>query len=904
MSWRESIGSVLKDAFGRAAGQCKSPATTTSGSSNFTIALDPIPPGSRIKPRKWSRIRALHKQADELESTGQVMEARAYSVKALNLAMKLGGREDPGLGACFYHFAKCVENSGDFTGAEQNYNAAFGILKATEGDATLLKAEVLLSYGLLYLNMGLGWRALLMLGWAKSRFDELFGPDDGNVGRVLMGIGTSYEIEGVEDQAIATYDEAIRILSHAWEPTHPMVNITRWARADLAFWRAIKAGDRAGVEQELAELRVVLRQREEATGHEDPAANAHLGVSLIVSGELEEGASLLANAIQILEAVGQPVASYRRQLASARAQQGNTTEALTLVRRAFLEDPPLGDRLAHGSERERGEALEQANAHLERFLDLVLLTGSDDPLVVAEACDLVLSRKALGAELLFLQRQAVSSADDPELRPLMNRLAELRARQAESSLVGEEYDAELGAEIERTEWELASRVPAMDAQAITMFTHTSVGQRLPPASVLIEFVRFTRQVVVPEGTKDSEEASYQWYVAFVIRSGEGEGVQLVDLGAAADIDRFIHEYRASLKRADVSLETGVRLRELLFDPLRPAIGDRTRVLIAPDGDVSWVPFDALPDAPSRYLIDTLDISYLSVGRDLERLASHKPPDRSGAPLVMADPDYDLPRNRRSKPEGALSTTNGGEPEAISSRDRVQLRDELNRGEIIFQRLPGTRTEGLAIASLLQVEPLLGEAASEKRLKAVRSPLVLHVATHGFFLPGHAPKVSARRDLKTAAARNPLVRSGIVLSGVNAWLRGDSPPDYIDDGIVNGEDVVAMDLTVTEMVVLSACQTGLGDLVAGEGAIGLRRAFMVAGARTLVLSLWSVPDEQTQMLMTYFYEGLLNGKGRAASLRDGQQRVRAMYPEPYYWAAFICLGDPEPIGQLNAPAARQ
>jgi len=901
MSWRESIGLAIKGVFGRAAGQRENPATTTSGSSDFAVAaLDPIPPGSRIKPRDWSRIRALHKQADELESIGQVMEARARSAKALRLAMKLGGREDPGLGACFFHFAQGVENSGDLTEAETNYNAAYGILKATEGEATLLKAEVLLSYGLLYLNMGLGWRALLMLGWAKSRFEELFGPDNGNVGRVLMGIGTSYEIEGVEDEAIANYDEAIRILSHAWGPTYPLVNITRWARADLAFWRAIKAGDRDGVEQELAELRVVLQQREQATGREDPAANAHLGVNLIVSGELEEGASLLADAIQILEAVGQPVASFRRPLASALAQLGDAAEALALVRRAFLEEPPLGDRLAHGSERGRREALEQAYAHLERFLDLVLLAGSEDPLVVAEACDLVLSRKALGAELLFLQRQAVSRADDPELRSLMERLAELRARQAESSLVGEDYDAELGMEIERIEWELASRVPAMDAQAITTITHISVRQRLPPASVLIEFVRFTRQVVMPEESNVSEETSQQWYVAFVIRSGDGEGVQLVDLGAAADIDRLIYEYRDSLERADVRRETGVRLRELLFDPLRPAIEDRTRILLAPDGDVSWVPFDALPDAPGRYLIDTLDISYLSVGRDLERLASHQAPDRSGAPVVMADPDYDLPREHISKPEELQSVSDGGEPEVVLGGNRAELRDELNRSGIIFPRLPGTREEGLEVASLLQVEPLLGEAASEKRLKAARSPLVLHVATHGFFLagpaPGHTPKAGARRDLVAAAARNPLVRSGIVLSGVNAWLRGDAPPDYIDDGIVNGEDVIAMDLTATEMVVLSACETGLGDMLAGEGAVGLRRAFMVAGARTLVLSLWKVPDEQTRMLMTYFYEGLLNGKGRAASLRESQQRIRGMFPEPYYWAAFICLGDPEPIWQ--------
>ncbi len=142
--------------------------------------------------------------------------------------------------------------------------------------------------------------------------------------------------------------------------------------------------------------------------------------------------------------------------------------------------------------------------------------------------------------------------------------------------------------------------------------------------------------------------------------------------------------------------------------------------------------------------------------------------------------------------------------------------------------------------------------------------------------------------------NPLLRSGLALAGANTWLQDGALPPEVEDGILLAEDVTGLDLLNTELVVLSACDTGLGDIHAGEGVFGLRRAFVLAGAKTLVMSLWKVPDHATQELMVDFYERVLLGEGRAEALHAAQRSLKERYPHPRYWGAFICQGDPTPI----------
>ncbi len=189
-----------------------------------------------------------------------------------------------------------------------------------------------------------------------------------------------------------------------------------------------------------------------------------------------------------------------------------------------------------------------------------------------------------------------------------------------------------------------------------------------------------------------------------------------------------------------------------------------------------------------------------------------------------------------------------------------------------------------------MSPWLDATALEGRLKtACRSPRILHLATHGFFLPDQQRDLnregrglgfdfgefSGGQDglgrLSGPMMENPMLRSGLALAGANTWLKAGNPPEEAEDGLLTAEDVTGLDLLATELVVLSACETGLGQVHVGEGVFGLRRAFVLAGAKTLVMSLWKVPDEPTRELMEDFYGRLLAGQGRAEALRGRSSR---------------------------------
>jgi CHAT domain-containing protein len=378
------------------------------------------------------------------------------------------------------------------------------------------------------------------------------------------------------------------------------------------------------------------------------------------------------------------------------------------------------------------------------------------------------------------------------------------------------------------------------------------------------------------------------YAAFVLPATQPDQVRLVDLGAAASLDRMIEGFLQVLvgeaERASthptgggqsgalspVGFQVGCALRATLFDPLKAALGGLTRLLIATHGDLCRIPFEALPRDDGGFLIDEYHFTYLSVGRDVldARVSSSGKPS---LPVVIADPDFDLGL---------------GEREGSDGRDHR----EGDRSLRLFAKLPGTRVEGERVGRLLRVPPWFDGEALESRLKAVHSPEVLHLATHNFFLQ-EGPSVERGRE-------NVLRRSGLALAGANITLRRGTSP--IDDGFLTAEDISGLDLQGTELVVLSACGTGPPEQRTGEGVFALRRALLLAGAQTLVVSLWKVHEVYSWKLLEEFYRGLLLGWTRVEALRQAQLVLRAELPSPSYWGGSICLGKADGLFFTHRP----
>ena len=228
------------------------------------------------------------------------------------------------------------------------------------------------------------------------------------------------------------------------------------------------------------------------------------------------------------------------------------------------------------------------------------------------------------------------------------------------------------------------------------------------------------------------------------------------------------------------------------------------------------------------------------------------------------------------------------------------------GGLMVADLPGTETEALEIDALLRKEGLdntlrMGEDGTEAAFKDLsgRQENIIHIATHGFYWNGRqARRIGERlgRSLDDNAGRIQedvsMTRSGLLFSGANNTLRGNYQKiEGVEDGILTAKEIAQMDLRGTDLLVLSACQTGLGE-VSGEGVFGLQRGFKKAGVNTILMSLWEVDDQATSLLMTAFYKELAKGRSKADALRAAQKAVRECkdkdFSSPYYWAAFILL----------------
>jgi hypothetical protein len=484
--------------------------------------------------------------------------------------------------------------------------------------------------------------------------------------------------------------------------------------------------------------------------------------------------------------------------------------------------------------------------------------------------------------------------------------------------------------------ELQRREEALDREIVRQLSSTSrrestraapavgvqsVAAALPPGSALIDYVQYESIDFDRGGPADRLHRGTYRYAAFVIRPGVEPA--LVDIGDADVIDRGVNRFRSAITgdadpggmpasviwtdpqsesgpapspaawHDDDWIAVGADLRRLVFDPLRDAIGPCTRLSIAQHGELTRLPFAALP-VDNEYLIDRYELTFLDTGRDLLRSTYQvTAPD---APLVMADPDFDL------------------ELESVPVHERLRP----------FGPLSGTREEGAAVAAILGVPPIVGADALESRLRSVRSPRVLHIATHGFFLADDRPPLAANvvdaitvvqipgygnyavqafdkpRDIEdgpdldrlTRIGRlpDPLLRSGVALAGSNAWVSGRSL-SWGDDGLLTAAEIALLDFTSTDLAVLSACETGLGEVRHGEGIFGLRRAFAIAGAGTLVMGLWKIPDLQTRDLMIDFYRRATAGESFAQALRSAQRHIRETTPHPLGWAGLVCIGKP-------------
>ncbi len=408
-----------------------------------------------------------------------------------------------------------------------------------------------------------------------------------------------------------------------------------------------------------------------------------------------------------------------------------------------------------------------------------------------------------------------------------------------------------------------------------------LSEALPEDGALVEFVFYLSML-----KRENQQVPVPRLGAFVLVSRSispafiplGSVKEILSLmadyhsavGAISSTEGLDHDLESDLIRVD---QTGSALRERIFDPIVSALDGRTKLTVGPDGPIAAVSLASLPFREC-YLVNYYEISYYGNLNDLT--GSDVNEIEAGPPIVIADPDFDA-----------------GAPENPEEREG-------------FGRLPFTRTEGLDVGALLGVEPLMGEAACEACLRDASSPVIVHIACHGWHLgqtvrqgkvPGWARHPRLRR-LFNEKAPTWRERSGLALAGFNsAWAGFELPPD-LGDGLLTAGDACNLNLAGTSLVVLSACETGQADTFLLEGDYGLRRAMLVAGARSVISSAWQIPDRATQEFMHIFYDEICKGSNKSAALRRAAINMQSKFSHPYYWGSFMLYGGTESISFLS------
>lgn len=858
------------------------------------------------------------------QTIGDYTRAEPLCRQAVEIMRTDAGKENPDYATALNTLASLLYRMGEYAQAEPLWQETLQLRRAALGEDDTKYATILNNLAELYRAMGDLQRAEPLYRKALTIDRRAHGDRHPKVLAALNSLAEIHLSRGDTISAEPLVRESVLLSWLALGKEHPdhAVSLHNQAAFHLLQGDYPKA-------LSLFQQAMEIERRAYGHGHPDIAIRlSMLALCHYRMGELAKAETLLRQALEITRtAVGEahPTCALRLDnLAQLCAATGRPAEALTLLRQvAAIDDRVLGQIFAITSESQRLTYLAQLQWNTAEFLSLILQHFADSREAIGLAFDLVLRRKGVTAEAQTLLRDAVLGGRYPQLKPRLEELSALRMQIAEATLAGAEPEgvavhrkrlAEWEEARQRLEAELARSIPEMNPeQKLRAADRRAVALTLPEGVALVEYVRFE----VFDFTAPPASGGLQWqparYLAFVLAGGHPDDVQMIDLGEVRPMDLLVELFRAGISQppgerlnhnmvcrrlAEAELpggDPGQLLRAAVFDPLRPALSGAERLLLSADGNLSRLPFGVLPEDDGRLLMDHYQVSYVNTGRDVLRFgaaASGSPT----APLLVADPDFDL----------ASAETSARTDTAVPGR---RSRD-LPRDQMHFDRLPGTRTEGERLAPLLGVRPWYNEAAVEGRLKKeCRSPRILHLATHGFFLEDqpHDPNVFGRDlgllsgamgRLSGPLPENPLLRSGLALAGANTWLKGGTPPAEAEDGLLTAEDVSGLNLLATELVVLSACETGLGEVKTGEGVFGLQRAFTLAGTKTLIMSLWSVPDDATRELMEDFYKRLLAGEGRADALRNAQLALRQKYPDPYYWGAFICQGDPAPLAPLK------
>ncbi len=896
---------------------------------------------------------ALNNLADVYSVEGKNAEAEPLYQRALAIREKTFGPDDLRLGATLSDLALLLVHEGKYVQAEALYQRAMGIdAKSPSVDPHNVAAS-LDNLANLYITTGRYALAEPLLQRALEMTQKAYGAESASTAYALNNLASLDELQGRNDQAEALFKQSLAIREKALGPDHADVAVVL---VNLGNLYQIEGNLPAAKPLYLRALGIQIK----ALGKDDPTlANTYLSVAnfLLKERSLPQAESFYQQALAIDEKVlgsNHPeVASDLDGLGLVYGEEGKYDAAEPLHMRAIRiredalgpDSPDVGmalqnlalmydeegkyakaepvyartfDNIFHQfqysftymTESDRLSYLEKVSGSFPNYFSFVHRFHEKEPALAGSMYNLLLWEKGFVAGSVANMRRMIEASGDTESQKLLAQLTEKRTQIAALLNVKPANREQWRSQIDRLQADADNLEKALVARSSAFAEHKKleratwqqVRDALKPGEAAVEFARFNYI--------DKRWTGATYYVALVVTHETRDHPQYIFLGDDKKIEAgALVQFKQSVQSRGLSAEPettlpGANAFEVIWKPLEKTLAGITRIDLAADGALNEIPLGIIAGPDGKLEMEKYDLRLLSSTKDI-LLSS--PSRHEATALLVGDPDFDLSAEKQRAAMQKLDLLD----QQVTVVDRalpIVNRNTALPSAPALPRLPGTGAEVTAIAGMMQKQAwktnvYTGDEALKTIIERNGSARVIHLATHGFFLPDQPIEMQQHGDARAvqsatqpSAIRDPMLRSGLYFAGADRALAGSPSPPGLDNGILTALEAGNLDLTGTQLIVLSACNTGQGDVKNGEGVFGLRRALQEAGAQSVLMTLWSVPDKETLDLMQRFYGKWLSGTEVHQALKEAQLEIREQVKAghdgkdlPYYWGAFVLVG---------------
>lgn len=824
------------------------------GSGNFSIAEKRFFAAKQIYEESnltenLGYLKTLSNQGLLYATMGRFTQAQGFTSGALDLRKSTFGDRHIGMAASLNNFGVLQYNLGSYNESEKTLAGALAIIAAHDLKFSMPYSIILNNQAMLFQAIGRFEESENSLKEAIAVAEQLQSKKSKNHLKFLSNLALLYQQMGKFQEAETIYLSMEKRLGK----TNP--DYASMLSNQAALYVLMGKGDK--VEILLKNAAAIYKNH---FGEDNPAyakVISDLGNFYRIGGRTADALPLLQKALEIREKMlGKNHPHYvqsQEDLAIYHWKNNAPDKAYSLYRDVMEKSlgfintyfPPM-------SEAEKTKYWDVLSPRFQRFYNFAIEASPAIPELVKDLFNYQIATKALllnstnkVKRSIFNSRDGILIKDYLTWIDQKEQLARLYAY-SKSELKAQKIDLDsIEGAANAMEKTLSERSKDFsEGYGASGITYTMIKDVLGDNEAVVEMIRVRKF--------DQVFTSESKYVALVLkRESENPSVKVLDNGLQLET-RYAKFYRNAIQQKmqdDYSYDQ-------YWARIEGEVQNKKVIYLSADGVYNQINLNTLKKPGGDHIINRYDLTLLGNSKDLIQIKGKKISSPAKNATLVGFPDY-----------GPGITP-----------------------------LPGTKVEIDGIKSILkasgyQLNVLTETTATEGKLKSVRRPELLHIATHGYFLEDVERSGSAFGVHLENANDNPLLRSGIMLTGAGKTLNGVATPNLVsnDNGILTAFEAMNMDLEGTQLIVLSACETGLGDVKAGEGVYGLQRAFLVAGAEAMIMSLWKVDDTASQQLMKNFYANWIRLRNKQKAFKQAQLQLMTKYREPYYWGAFVMMG---------------